>query len=236
VTTPKKPGPLVDEDEATLQLIEMALLFRRGKSTMLPVTIAATKRFKALLGIKSLTTGEKSERFPKGKSYWQFPEDMAVNLERIGIDQATHICIDRGKFNLALDELEQAEAARLEAKYAGQDLEARSAAINEAMQTYRPTKPPRTATPAQYLRDHMLNQKIAKEIIKAQEGLPASPWSKKIAPAYDYAPGQYGMPIGGDDKPVSAVKPIDQTKPHWWRRLSSNDDSDGLGDSLKMHE
>jgi hypothetical protein len=91
VTTPKKPSPLVDEDEATLQLIEMALLFRRGKKTMLPVTIAPTKRFKALLGIKSLASGEKSDQFPKGKCYWQFAEDMAVNLERIGIDPATHI-------------------------------------------------------------------------------------------------------------------------------------------------
>jgi hypothetical protein len=202
VTTPKKPGPLVDEDEATLQLIEMALLFRRGKSKMLPVTIAATKRFKTLLGIKSLATGEKSDRFPKGKSYWQFPDDMAVNLERIGIDPATHVCIDRGKFNLALLELEQAEAAKLEAKYAGQDLEARSAAIHEAMQRYRPTKPPKTATPSQVLESYHLNNKIAREIIKAQEGFSPSPYQKKIAAAPDdYVPGQYGMPIGGDDPP-----------------------------------
>jgi hypothetical protein len=168
VQKPKKPGPKVDEDEATLQLIEMALLFRRGKKTMLPVTIEATKRFKRLLGIASLATGEKSVEFPKGQCYWQFPEDMAVNLERCGIDPVTHICIDRDKFNLALLELKQAEAAKLEAKYADQDLEARKAAIKEAMQAYRPTKPPKTMTPAQYLYDHHMNQKIARHLIEAR--------------------------------------------------------------------
>ena len=220
MTAPKKPGPLVDEDEATLQLIEMALLFRRGKSTMLPVTIAATKRFKALLGIKSLATGEKSDRFPKGKSYWQFPEDMAVNLQRIGIDPATHICIDRAKFNLALLELEQAEAAKLEAKYAGQDLEARKAAINKTMQSYRPTKPPKTATPQHFLHNQVLNSQIVREIKKAQEDLPASPRQEKIAPPEDgYVPGQYGMPIPDKDLSAKAAKPkVDQAKFGWWRR------------------
>jgi hypothetical protein len=220
----KKPGPLVDEDEATLQLIQMALLFGRGKKTMLPVTIAATKRFKALLGIKSLATGEKSDRFPKGKSYWQFPEDMAVNLERIGIDPATHICVDREKFNLALLELEQAEAAKLEAKYVDQDLKARSAAVREALQSYRPTKPPRTATPQHYLSNQVLNERIAQEIRKAQEGLPASPWPEKIAPAPDDCVlGQYGMPIPEEDIPASAAKPkADQTKPYWWRQPGLN--------------
>ena len=207
MTAPKKPGPLVDEDEATLQLIEMALLFRRGKSTMLPVTIAATKRFKALLGIKSLATGEKSDRFPKGKSYWQFPEDMAVNLQRIGIDPATHICIDRAKFNLALLELEQAEAAKLEAKYAGQDLEARKAAINKTMQSYRPTKPPKTATPQHYLHNHVLNQRIAKELLKAQgeDGERASL--------------QHSGPAG-----------------HKYYPPVQEDDSPGWGEGIKMHD
>jgi hypothetical protein len=145
---------------------------------------------------------------------------MAVNLERIGIDPATHICVDRQKYSLALLELEQGKAAELEAKYAGQDLEARTAAIKEAMQRYRPTKPPQTATPSQVLEGYYLNNKVAREIIRAQEGLPASPWPKKIAVEHDdYVPGQYAMPIPEEDHPGKLAKPnIDQTKYGWWRR------------------
>jgi hypothetical protein len=65
-------------------------------------------------------------------------------------------------------ELEQAEAARLESKYAGQDLEARKAAIKQVVQTYRPTKPPKTASPEHFLRNQVLNARIAGHLRKAQ--------------------------------------------------------------------
>jgi len=190
----------VDEDEATLQLIQMALLFRRGKKTMVPVTIRAVKNFKALLGIESLATKE-------GVCYWQFPEDMSVNLARAGIEASTHICVDRQKYNLALLELEQGKAAELEAKYADQDLEARKAAIREAMQSYRPTKPPKTAPPQHYLHNHVLNQRIAKELLKAQgeDGERASL--------------QHSGPAG-----------------HKYYPPVQEDDSPGWGEGIKMHD
>jgi hypothetical protein len=178
----------VDEDEATLALIEMALLFRRGNKTMVPVTIRAVRNFKALLGIESLATKE-------GICYWQFPQDMSVNLERIGIDPATLICVDRGKFNLALLELEQGKAAELEVKYAGQDLEARSAAIKEAMQRYRPTKPPRTASPQHYLYNDYQNRRIAREIRQAQE----EDEERGSLPRYNPAGRKCYPPLGQDD-------------------------------------
>jgi hypothetical protein len=157
----KKPGPTVDEDEATLQLIRMVLLYMRGTNTLLPITIAAKKRLQALLGIRTMETKEK-------RCYWQLPDNISMHLERCGIDRATGVCTDRAKFDLALLELEHAKAAKLEAKYAGQDLEARSAAINEAMQTYRPTKRPKTASPRHYLENHVINSKIASHLRRAQ--------------------------------------------------------------------
>ena len=156
----------------------------------------------------------------EGVCYWQFPEDMSVNLARAGIEASTHICVDRQKYNLALLELEQGKAAELEAKYADQDLEARKAAIREAMQSYRPTKPPKTATPQHFLHNQVLNSQIVREIKKAQEDLPASPRQEKIAPPEDgYVPGQYGMPIPDKDLSAKAAKPkVDQAKFGWWRR------------------
>jgi hypothetical protein len=139
----------------------MVLLYVRGTNTLLPITIAAKKRLQALLGIKTLETKEK-------RCFWQMPDNLSMHLERCGIDPGTGVCVDRTKFNLALLELEQASAVKLEVKYGGQDLEARSAAIKEAMQSYRPTKPPRTMTPAQYLYNEVQNRRIAREIREAQ--------------------------------------------------------------------
>jgi hypothetical protein len=216
---PRKPSATVDRAEAFVQLVQMAFVFKRGKKMIAPLTLDAINLFTFLLGIEKHHTGEKSAEFPHGKRYWEFPHDVAVHLERLGIDPSTLVCTDWSKLALAIREFDQAKEARYAKEHAELDFEARSAAVNEVLQTYRRTKPPKTATPSQVLESYHLNNRIAKEIIKAQEDLPPSSWQEKIALAPDDSrPGKYGMPIPDEDPPASAAKPkVDQTKPYWWR-------------------
>lgn len=152
----------VNEDEALLQLIEMVVMYRRGKRIFVPITVASVKGLKKLLGLESLATKE-------GEIYWKFPDELRINLERVGIDVETGICVDQEAFRIGLKGLEQKEAKRLGEKYEGQDYEARRAAFREVMQRWRPTKAPKVASAQHYLANQVLNERIAKELRKEAE-------------------------------------------------------------------
>lgn len=148
---------LVKEEEAILGLIRMVVQTRRGKGVMEPITIKSVKRFKQLLGIESLATRE-------GRIYWRYPDELRANLEAIGIDAETGVCVDKGKFLIGLRGIEQEESNRLGAKYASQEVEVRRLAMREVLQRWRPTKRPAVQGVGQYLENQVLNTRIASEL------------------------------------------------------------------------
>jgi hypothetical protein len=121
-----------------------------------------------LLGIQKHSTGEKSVEYPHGRRYWEIPHDVALHLARIGFDAGTLICTDWSKLALAIREFDAAKESRYAKEDAQLDLEARKESLRKAMQTHRRTTVANTATPSQVLETFHLNNRIAKEIIRAQ--------------------------------------------------------------------
>lgn len=158
----RKPGSWNDELASVEQLIRMVLGEARGKHCMEPITIRAKKRVAKLLGIQTMQTRGK-------RVYWMLPFDLGYWAERCGFDSVTHECVNRGKLKAAVEELDAQEANKLKGRYEREDMEGRTAALREVMQTYRPTRVPVGMRVEEVLRDQVLNRRIAKHLREEEE-------------------------------------------------------------------
>ena len=152
-------GKLVDEEEAQLQLVQMFLAYRKGRKTIPPITIAAIKGLKRLIGIESLQTKE-------GLIYWQIEPGLGLRLERLGIDPESGVCVDREKFRVELKAMEQEKAARIEAKQGRADKEARREALRQSIRKYGWASTPKVASVEHYIENQVINTRIAKELLR----------------------------------------------------------------------